>query len=363
MSESFRRDRAEPTHAPVAAEPAVPRAVRRIPREGDGGLYSQSWYPICLSQELGVGQVLGREFLGGRVVVFRGESGAATVMSAYCAHLGMDLSQGKVVGDNLQCVFHHYEYDPGGRCVKTGWGPMPQAGACVFQFPTRERYNIIWAFNGTEPLFDLPDFPIPDDGLSMDSWVVDTPLNCSITEIFCQVPDWGHLRFMHAGTMKNAEGGSNVTPQFQFNRYDFGYAVQTMNFAGTVREKAGGQDFPDLRIDVFGTTITRLETNIGGTWAGVIGAAVTRRVGKTEIFGTVAVRRGDGSPASEKAIQRVKAFHRRQVELTNEEDMVVYQNIRFAPGGLTPIDAVVVRYLDYVSGFPRANPAANYIYG
>jgi phenylpropionate dioxygenase-like ring-hydroxylating dioxygenase large terminal subunit len=338
-----------------------------MPREGDDGLYTQSWYPICLACEVLPGQVIAREFLGGRVVVFRGEHGRVSVLSPYCAHLGMDLAQGKVVGNNLQCIFHHYEYDEAGTCVKTGWGPMPPAGTCVFKFPSRERFNIVWAFNGSKPLFDLPDFPLPDDQLTMQSWIAEPPLACSITEVFCQVPDWGHLRFMHAGTMQVADkGGGNTStpvPQFEFNDFSFGYSVANMNFAGAVREKPAGQDYPDLRIYVFGTTITRVETAIGGRWAGVIGAAVTRGIGKTELFGTVAVPRTDDSPEAQQAAERLIQFHRRQVELTNQEDMPVYQNIRFRPGALTPIDSVIERYLDYVARFPRANPAADFIYG
>ncbi len=72
----------------VEAEPRVERPLRRFPREGENGLYSQTWYPICMSEELGEQQVISRDLFGGRVVVFRGENGQATVMSPYCAHLG-----------------------------------------------------------------------------------------------------------------------------------------------------------------------------------------------------------------------------------------------------------------------------------
>jgi phenylpropionate dioxygenase-like ring-hydroxylating dioxygenase large terminal subunit len=33
------------------------------------------------------GQIIGKEFLDGRIVVWRGYSGEARVMSAYCVHL------------------------------------------------------------------------------------------------------------------------------------------------------------------------------------------------------------------------------------------------------------------------------------
>ena len=50
------------------------RLGQPIPHEGENGLFSQSWFPICLSSEVQSGQILGSDFLDGRVVVFRGES-------------------------------------------------------------------------------------------------------------------------------------------------------------------------------------------------------------------------------------------------------------------------------------------------
>jgi nitrite reductase/ring-hydroxylating ferredoxin subunit len=347
----------------VEAEPRVERVSRPVPKEGQNGLYTQSWYPICLSTEVQQEQVIAREFLGGRVIVFRGEDGEASVLSPYCAHMGMDLSKGEVVGNNVRCIYHHYEYDRSGNCVKTGWNVPPPENACVFNFPTQERYGIVWAFNGTKPLFDLPNFAVTDDELAIEAWITEPPVACSTTEIFCQVPDWGHLKFMHAGTMQTTEESQNVTPQFEFNDYNFGYSVDSMTFAGEQREKKGGQEFPAVKIYVYGTSIIRIETFVNGVWAGVIGTAVMRSPGKTQIIGAVAVQKGDGSPESQAAVREQIEFHKRQVEVTGEEDMVIYENIRFAPGALTAIDGIVSQYLDYVTAFPRANPAANFIYG
>src|SRR5687767_9960417 len=114
---------------------APPRPKRRllgkpIPKEGEGGLFSKSWFPICMSSELPVGGIYGTSFLDGRVVAYRGEGGEARVVSAYCPHLGADLSSGSVVGENIRCMFHHWEYDPSGACVKIAAGDAPPPGAC-----------------------------------------------------------------------------------------------------------------------------------------------------------------------------------------------------------------------------------------
>ncbi len=69
------------------------------------------WYPVALSSEIASGQAVGAAFLGGRVVIYRSELGVPHVRSAYCRHLGADLSVGKVVGESLRCAFHHWEYD------------------------------------------------------------------------------------------------------------------------------------------------------------------------------------------------------------------------------------------------------------
>jgi len=115
----------------------------QVPFEGEGGLFFQTWYPICLSSDVGAGEVIGRNFLDGRVVVVRGENGRARVQSAYCPHVGADLSVGRVVGNRLQCAFHEWEYDESGSCVKTGVGDPPPRSACIFNFPTLEKYDVI----------------------------------------------------------------------------------------------------------------------------------------------------------------------------------------------------------------------------
>src|SRR5688500_16086181 len=88
-----------------------------VPAEGEKRVFTQSWFPICMSSELPPGAVKGVSFLGGRVVAFRGEDGKASVVSAYCPHLGADLSVGSVAGNSLRCAYHQWEFDKGGNCL------------------------------------------------------------------------------------------------------------------------------------------------------------------------------------------------------------------------------------------------------
>jgi hypothetical protein len=236
--------------------------------------------------------------------------------------------------------------------VKTGWGPMPAPGTCVFRFPTAERYNIIWAFNGTRPLFEFPGFRFPDAELHMHTWHSCT-VPCNITEMVAQVPDWAHLRFMHADTMVKRE------PDFRFYDYRFGYEVAGMHFEGKIRDRAGGEDYPQVRIFIHGTQIMTLELLVNGTWVGSVGAQVPRRPGKVDMFGALVIAKASGTVEER---DRMLAWLKKEVTKTFLEDEVIYNNIRFNPGAFTEMDRVLERYLEYLRNYPRANPAANFIY-
>ena len=86
-------------------------------RKSQAGFHS-SWYAIARSDEVARGQVIGRDFLEGRAVVYRGDSGTPAVLNAYCRHLGADLGVGKVIGDEIRCAFHHWQYGLDGVCTR-----------------------------------------------------------------------------------------------------------------------------------------------------------------------------------------------------------------------------------------------------
>src|SRR5260370_38538458 len=72
---------------------------KAIPAEGENGLFSESWFPICLSANLLPGKVLGVDFLGGREVAFPTLSGTNQAVKAFCAHLGPEPSVCAVEGE------------------------------------------------------------------------------------------------------------------------------------------------------------------------------------------------------------------------------------------------------------------------
>ncbi len=160
--------------------------------------YEQTWYALGLSSDLAPGQIIGKDFLDGKVVMWRGVDGTASVMSAFCRHLGADLSIGCVVENEIRCAFHHWQYGADGKCTKIPVTDKIPAKARVFKFPTAEKWGLIWAFNGLEPLFDVPEFRAYEES----QLEYRTAPGFDIPVQPCWVPftnsvDFQHLRVLH----------------------------------------------------------------------------------------------------------------------------------------------------------------------
>jgi phenylpropionate dioxygenase-like ring-hydroxylating dioxygenase large terminal subunit len=321
-----------------------------IPAEGANGLFTESWFPICPSLEVGRGQVVGRGFLDGRVVAFRGEDGIAHVMSAYCPHVGADLSAGAVVGNNLRCAFHLWEYNGDGCCEKTGIGDPPPKSACLYKFPTVEKFGLIWAFNGEQPWWQIPDFPVPEEelaievrydvpGLPVDPWVI-----CANT------PDWQHIKVVH-----------HVDFDFRdlYDRIEWTDHSMRYSFAGRMFDGSGPE--VSYNVGIFGTTIFHLHGTMNGQWYAVMTAFGMPRPGMTQNYFCMCVKKGDGSPESDARIRMMHSGIYQLGKRMTGEDRPILHSIKYTPGVMTQADRALSKYLDMVRRFPRSHPSADFI--
>ena len=66
--------------------------------------YPKGWFQVAYSREVDAGQVIGLHYFGRRLICYRGDSGAAYVLDAYCPHLGADIAVGgTVIEDRVTC--------------------------------------------------------------------------------------------------------------------------------------------------------------------------------------------------------------------------------------------------------------------
>lgn len=328
--------------APPVSKRARPQAPRTqpIPAEGEGG-FSQSWFPVALSSDLAAGQVLGVPFLDGKIVVFRKEGGVAQAMSAYCPHAGADLSMGKVVGNHVQCAFHHWEYDGDGVCVKTGVGDPPPKSACLFVFPTTERFGIVWVFNGEEPRFDLPGLPYPDSELVTASYRMGEPLRCDPWVFAANTPDMQHLKVVHKIHFDDDD------PHELVRWHEHG-----MEFSYTGRHQG---DVPIANTaGILGTSVFYRWGMYNGYWRCNVTGFAMLRPGEHEVFSCSLVRAG---PDAQAQLADVLGVSRRTVG----EDKDILNTIHYRQGLLTKADTTLARFLRYLRSYPRAHPSGPFI--
>ena len=124
--------------------------------------YPAGWYRFRYSHELTRGQVVGARFFGKELAGFRTESGSAHVFDAHCRHLGASLVDGRVLGEQLQCPFHGWQYRGDGRCAHVPFCEDVPAAARVNSYPVVERNGTVYFWHdtsGAAPFFEVPDVP------------------------------------------------------------------------------------------------------------------------------------------------------------------------------------------------------------
>ena len=97
---------------------------------------------------------------------FRQEDGTAVALEDKCAHRHAPLSEGKLVGDLIQCPYHGLEYNANGDCVRVPGQSSVPPGCRVRSYPVVERNHWIWLWMGDPALAnpdDIEDFHWMDD--------------------------------------------------------------------------------------------------------------------------------------------------------------------------------------------------------
>lgn len=125
-----------------------------------GARFARGWYLALYGDELPVGGVRALDYLGRRLVAYRGEDGGAAIFDAYCPHLGAHLAiGGRVVDGALACPFHGWEFERSGRCRRIPYAKRIPAQARLRAYPVSERNGALWFW--FDPEAGEPDFEVP----------------------------------------------------------------------------------------------------------------------------------------------------------------------------------------------------------
>lgn len=303
------------------------------------GTYLKNWNPIMLASELVQGQIVGKDFLGTRIIIYRNEQGQPVVQSAYCPHVGADLSGGEIVDGKVRCPYHHWKFAADGRCAEIPGETLIPGAARIYNYPAAERWGMIWAFNGEEPLYPLPEMP----NLREDELV---------------------YRAFHRG-QREIEGWIGSSNLVDFQHLSTVHGIPDPNPVSVV--------FEDYLITVRQESVMRIaDTQLwGGTWLTAhmqfpnggerLFMAGSSQVapGWSDAFFVVAMRRSDAEKMGEEAAQeeldnRIAYMHK----LYAEDEPILFK-LRFRGYGKSALlraDKYFGQFLQYLDKYPRSAP-------
>ena len=99
----------------TATDPAAEAEVRMVDAGTPPARFARGWHCLGLADTFRDGTPHAIEAFGTKLVVFADSHGQLNVLDGYCRHMGGDLTQGTIKGDEIACPFHDWRWGGDGR--------------------------------------------------------------------------------------------------------------------------------------------------------------------------------------------------------------------------------------------------------
>lgn len=168
---------------------------------GDAPWPKNHWYVAAYSDEINEAP-LARELLDTPVVLFRSGDGMLGALFDRCPHRGMPLSEGKRVGNALQCPYHGMEFNAAGHCIHIPSSEVIPKRMCVPAYPVQEQFGLVWIWMGNpDKVTPLPD--LARWGFGEPGWHWETAVRLDVAANYLlpleNLLDASHITFLHKG--------------------------------------------------------------------------------------------------------------------------------------------------------------------
>ncbi|MWA00677.1 Rieske 2Fe-2S domain-containing protein [Actinomadura sp. LD22] len=179
-----------------------PDAVRKIEAEAISSRFARGWHCLGLAEKYKDGKPHTVHAFGQKLVVFTGEDGRTNVLDGYCRHMGGDLSDGTVKGNEIACPFHDWRWGGDGRCKKIPYARRVPLRARTAAWPTMEKNQLLFVWNDPEGNPPPDDVTIPViEGATRDDWTdwrwTEQVVHTNCREIIDNVVDMAHFFYIH----------------------------------------------------------------------------------------------------------------------------------------------------------------------
>jgi 3-ketosteroid 9alpha-monooxygenase subunit A len=176
-------------------------------RSVDTGLapqrYARGWHCLGLAETFSDGKPHAVNGFGGKLVVWQDSQGNLGVLDGYCRHMGGDLTQGEVKGDEVACPFHDWRWGADGRCKMIPYGRRVPLRARTERYETvvRNGQLLIWHDpEGSAADHDIlpPELPgIGTDEYTDWMWNSRQINGSHCRELIDNVSDMAHFYYVH----------------------------------------------------------------------------------------------------------------------------------------------------------------------
>lgn len=162
------------------------------------------WYFAVPGRRLGRGRTMAKRMLGERLLLGRDGAGRPFALADICPHRGIPLSYGRFDGAEIECCYHGWRFEPGGRCTAipslVEGQTLDVSRIRVRRYPCREVQGNVWVFMGERDRGeeDLPAVPeVPEIGARPARIVESTIFPCDIDHAVVGLMDPAHGPFVH----------------------------------------------------------------------------------------------------------------------------------------------------------------------
>jgi len=182
--------------------------------------FARGWHCLGLATAFQDGKPHGIEAFGTKLVVWADTQGELQVLDGYCRHMGGDLTQGSVKGDEVACPFHDWRWGGDGKCKAIPYARRVPLRARTQKYPTAIRNGqlLIWHdTEGSEADHDIlpPELPgVGTDEYTDWSWEVVPIQDSHCRELIDNVVDMAHFYSVHCPfptSLRNASEGTVAT--------------------------------------------------------------------------------------------------------------------------------------------------------